>query len=122
MRVLQALVSASIAGAALAASLEASVYMFGGPPSSVQGKDASTISPSTARLLLARRLGLSHYHSLKSINEEEIAQINDLSGHQKPLFAVPDDDQVRRKVMVVVEGIHNPESRFYLNWVLQNRG
>ncbi|KAL8766941.1 MAG: hypothetical protein Q9209_006422 [Squamulea sp. 1 TL-2023] len=45
-----------------------------------------TLSPDATRLLLARRLGLSRYHSLEGADEPTIKTLNDFGGRQKTLL------------------------------------
>ncbi|GME66367.1 hypothetical protein GTA08_BOTSDO13237 [Neofusicoccum parvum] len=66
---------------------------------------APTLSPDTARLVFAQRLGLAQYHSLKHADDDTIQYINDFGGSRHQLF---DDEQLAddtKHIMVVVEGM-----------------
>ncbi|KAJ4322035.1 hypothetical protein N0V94_002614 [Neodidymelliopsis sp. IMI 364377] len=47
---------------------------------------SSPIDPETARLILAQRLGLSRFHSIKDASAEAIKNINTFGGRQQQLF------------------------------------
>lgn len=47
---------------------------------------SSPIDPETARLILAQRLGLSRFHSIKDADAEAIKSINTYGGRQQKLF------------------------------------
>jgi hypothetical protein len=47
---------------------------------------SSPIDPETARLILAQRLGLSRFHSIKDASVEAIRNINTFGGRQQKLF------------------------------------
>ena len=61
------------------------------------------VPPSVARLVLAQRLGLSGYHSLGGADDDAIEFLNAHSTHQE-------QDQARRKVLLFVEGVDEPDS------------
>lgn len=64
-----------------------------------------SISPNTARLLLAQRLGLSHYHSLQDADESTLDILTTYGGKQKQIFAHGDGFQDAEKLLLVVEGV-----------------
>ena len=47
-----------------------------------QSAESTTISPDTARLVIASRLGLDQYHSLGNAAEDTIQAVNHLSSAQ----------------------------------------
>ena len=114
MRALAGLVWANAALQTYGASSEASVYFFDRNTKPAEAQPPS-VSPSTARLLLAQRLGLSQYHSLKDAGESTLEHLNALGGTQKPIF--PDEEQEPLKVLLFVEGWEDPKgsSRIHLN-------
>ena len=62
-----------------------------------------SISPDTARLLLAQRLGLSQYHSLQDADDSTLNILNTYGGVNQPLFA---QEELRaEKLLLVVEGV-----------------
>lgn len=63
-----------------------------------------TISPSDARLVFARRLGLSDFHSLRNANEATIEALNVLGGRPQPLFSGESQTETSGKAIIVVEG------------------
>ena len=64
-----------------------------------------SISPHTARLLLAQRLGLSQYHSLNDADESTLEILNRYGGEQQQMFAHEDRSQVVEKLLLVVESV-----------------
>jgi len=68
-----------------------------------------SISPITARLLLAQRLGLSQYHSLEDADESTLEVLNDYGGRQGQVFE--DEEQIRgaEKLLLIVDGVSNPQ-------------
>lgn len=66
---------------------------------------SSSLSPETARLVLAQRAGVEAYHDLTSRDAEAIAAINDF-GRRQPLFAARDEAQ---RALILVEGTEYPE-------------
>jgi len=61
------------------------------------------VSPSDARLVLAQRLGLSDFHSLKDANEETVEALNALGGKAQPLFGGQIQTETPRRAIIVVE-------------------
>ena len=106
MRALAGLVWASAALQTYAALSEASVYFFDKNTKPTEAQPPS-VSPSTARLLLAQRLGLSQYHSLKDAGDSTIKHLNALGGTQNPIFS--DEEQEPLKLLIFVEGWENPK-------------
>ena len=103
MRVLAGLAWASIALQVRGASHEATVYYLdknSTPPNALP----PSVSPTTARLLLAQRLGLSQYHSLKNADASTIEQLNSLDLSQTPIFRDEELDEKVARVLVIVEG------------------
>lgn len=104
MKALAGLLSAIAALEAYTVVGEALVYTseswsrpaLAGPPS---------ISPRTARLLLAQRLGLSRYHSLQDADESTLDILNTCGGEQQQVFAREDGSEVVEKLLLVVEGV-----------------
>lgn len=108
MKVLAGLLWASAALEACAVSAQALLYISDQDP--VPSKeDPPSISPITARLLLAERLGLSQYHSLEDADGSTLEILNALGGEQRRLFK--DDDQPPRseKFLFIIEGVTRPE-------------
>lgn len=66
------------------------------------------VSPETARLILAQRLGLSQYHSLKSVDEQTIRQLNDFGGSPQRLLSNGYGDLGLGKLLVIIEAVQNP--------------
>lgn len=64
-----------------------------------------SISPHTARLLFAQRLGLSQYHSLQDADESSLAILNNYGGQQRQIFDSEDGSQGAERILLVVEGI-----------------
>lgn len=64
-----------------------------------------SISPHTARLLLAQRLGLSQYHSLQDADESTLDILNTYGGQQEQIFAREDGSQGAERFLIFVEGV-----------------
>lgn len=69
-----------------------------------------SISPYTARLLLAQRLGLSQYHSLEDADESTLDILNTYGGEQQKIFAHDGMSQGAEKLLFVVEGVDEGRS------------
>ncbi|KAJ4988063.1 arsenate reductase [Stagonosporopsis vannaccii] len=63
---------------------------------------SSPIDPETARLILAQRLGLSRFHSIKDADAEAIKNINVYGGRQQKLFG-EEADTSRAQLLVWLE-------------------
>ena len=109
MRLLASLLWACLALKSHALPTEALVYLSEGSHLPSEWSLPS-ISPVTARLLLAQRLGLSQYHSLGDADEGTLLNILNTFGlHQTGVFEEKDDASGTEKVLVIIEGLSNPE-------------
>ncbi|MCJ1320289.1 hypothetical protein MMC15_005627 [Xylographa vitiligo] len=109
MRVATALASAALASSAYGGSSGASVYTFGhGSSTSI----TNNVTPSTAKLLLAHRLGLSQFHNLENGDDLTLLMLNRFSNAQSSLFGSSDEDEKVHKLLVIVEGVENPKRLF----------
>ena len=109
MRVGITLISALSVGIIQAVTRDASVYTFGdsvSPPN-----DVALIAPETARLVLAQRLGVSQYHRLSGADDSTLDLLAQLGGRHNALFKDDRREDEIRRILVVVEGIENPESK-----------
>ncbi|MCJ1380807.1 hypothetical protein MMC17_003916 [Xylographa soralifera] len=105
MRIATALVPAALASLVSGGSPGASVYTFGhGSSPSI----TDNVTPSTARLLLARRLGLSRFHNLENGDDLTLSILNRFSDSQSSLFGSSDDDEKVHRLLVIVEGVEDP--------------
>ncbi|OAL07423.1 hypothetical protein IQ06DRAFT_238373 [Phaeosphaeriaceae sp. SRC1lsM3a] len=62
-----------------------------------------SVSPETARLIIAQRLGLSRFHSIEHADAEAIRHINAYGGRQQKLFGADDADRSRAHLLMWVE-------------------
>ena len=109
MKLLTALTGAYLINLVHAATSEASVYTFdAGPQPAGAGLTSPSITPETARLVLARRLGLSQYHSLYAADDTTIQYLNRFGGRQKRLLPSYEDEVSLGKLLIIVEGVDNP--------------
>lgn len=70
-----------------------------------------TVSPSTARLVLAQRLGVSEYHSVDDADVQSIEILNSFGNdRQESILDGTKQDEERRKVLFFVEGVEDPHS------------
>ena len=91
----------------VASASDALVYTFDRTPPS-QRSTPPSISPESARLFLAHRLGLSQFHNLEDADEDTLRLLNDYGGSQAPLFEA--GDKHIRRLLVIVEGLDDPAS------------
>ena len=70
-----------------------------------------SISPHTARLLLAQRLGLSQYHSLQDADDSTLGILNTYGGEKQQIFAPKDESHGAEKLLLVVEGVNEGSLR-----------
>ncbi|KAF2650217.1 hypothetical protein K491DRAFT_782797 [Lophiostoma macrostomum CBS 122681] len=75
-----------------AASQLGHVFVYD-PVSKAAPQQPPSVSAETARLILAQRLGLSRFHSIKQASEEVIAQINTYGGRRQQLFGAGKDKE-----------------------------
>ena len=99
------------AGAALEASLiSAQALIYISDASRLSSKAGSpSISPNTARLLFAQRLGLSQYHSLEGADESTLDILNTYGGEQQQIFAQDERPPDPERLLLIVDGVSNPE-------------
>ncbi|KAI4207252.1 MAG: hypothetical protein LQ348_000637 [Seirophora lacunosa] len=82
------------------------IYISGYPP----GAFGQTLSPATTRLLLARRLGLSHFHSLEGADDTTLSILNGFGGEPTPLLHERRGGMLDQQThLVIVEGVQNAE-------------
>ncbi|KAJ4372219.1 hypothetical protein N0V83_003993 [Neocucurbitaria cava] len=74
-----------------------------------------TVSPETARLILAQRLGLSRFHSIEHADTETIRHINAYGGRQQKLFGAEDSDRTRAHVLMWIEDTVQDEATVIIN-------
>ena len=110
MKVLAALAWASTTLGIYATSNEASVYLQDSVVASRSSK-AQSVTPSTARLLFAQRLGLSQYHDLGDADEATLQVLNTYGGQQQSMFEDVEESrqQSTDKLLFIIEGVEFPE-------------
>ncbi|RAR08537.1 hypothetical protein DDE82_002153 [Stemphylium lycopersici] len=74
-----------------------------------------TVSPETARLIIAQRLGLSRFHSLEHADAETLQHINTYGGKQPKLFGAQDTDASRAHLLVWAEDAEQDEATVIIN-------
>lgn len=97
MKLSWGLVASSLYCAAAAAK-NGHVFTFDGSKAHA-APASSPIDPETARLILAQRLGLSRFHSIKDAGAEAIKSINAYGGRQQKLFG-EEADTSRAQLLV----------------------
>jgi phage-related baseplate assembly protein len=97
-----AITSLLLAGSA--AAREAHVYL-----SDHAIRDSSALSPETARLVFAQRLGLGQSQSIKQVDENTIEALNAFGGRPQKLFG--QDDAHRQRALIMVEGVKDVKGR-----------
>ncbi|KAI4231367.1 MAG: hypothetical protein LQ349_005668 [Xanthoria aureola] len=66
------------------------------------------LSPHATRLLLARRLGVSRYHSLEGADEPTLKTLNEFGGQQKSILSPDERWQDPQRNLIIIEDIENP--------------
>ncbi|KAL8950737.1 MAG: hypothetical protein Q9222_003234 [Ikaeria aurantiellina] len=90
--------------AACTLALQPSIYLS----DSSRSASPQVLSPVATRLLLARRLGVSRYHSLEGAEESTLRILNDFGGEHKPLLFAEEDRSDRQNNLIVIEDVENP--------------
>lgn len=84
----------------------AHVYLSGRDTTAIS-TSREAVSPSTARLIFAQRLGLSDFHSLEGADEDALASLNAYGARQRRLFA--DEESRPSRAVVLVEDVKDLE-------------
>ncbi|KAI8940314.1 hypothetical protein NX059_004010 [Plenodomus lindquistii] len=74
-----------------------------------------SVSPETARLILAQRLGVSRFHSIEHADAEAIRHINTFGGQPRKLLGKEDADRSRAHLLVWVENAEQDEATVIVN-------
>ena len=86
---------------AAAAAANGHVFTFDGTAARA-APASSPVDPETARLILAQRLGLSRFHSIKDADAAAIKSINTYGGRHQKLFG-EDADTSRARLLMWVD-------------------
>ncbi|KAH8732815.1 hypothetical protein GQ44DRAFT_696483 [Phaeosphaeriaceae sp. PMI808] len=62
-----------------------------------------SVSPDTARLIIAQRLGLSRFHSIGHVDADAIRHINAFGGRKQKLFGADDVDRSKAHLLMWIE-------------------
>ncbi|KAL9581301.1 MAG: hypothetical protein Q9212_003977 [Teloschistes hypoglaucus] len=105
MRVFLGFIWAPLLLAARSAASDAQIYIT----DQHEGRTPKALSPATIRLLLARRLGLSQYHSLEGVDESALKLLNNYGGEQRALFSADEQQQQqdRQRNLIVIDGVED---------------
>ncbi|KAF2035871.1 hypothetical protein EK21DRAFT_53333 [Setomelanomma holmii] len=74
-----------------------------------------SVSPETARLIIAQRLGLSRYHSIEHADAEAIRHINVYGGRQQKLFGGESNDRSRAHLLMWIEDSNEEDATVIVN-------
>lgn len=110
MKVLFGIFSIIPAFQAYAASPTAFGFTF--DPNLESYQDAPSLSPVAARLLFARRLGLSQYHDLDHPDEEAIRHLNDFGGNRDQELLSGGQRTSTESLLIFVENVEHPRGIF----------
>ncbi|KAF1975222.1 hypothetical protein BU23DRAFT_503790 [Bimuria novae-zelandiae CBS 107.79] len=95
---------------AAAAAQDGRVYILDPTPRSPP-QASTTVDATTARLILAQRLGLSRFHAIeKTRSEESLKQINAFGGRQQKLFGEEDAGRTQAHALVWIEGVEDADA------------
>jgi hypothetical protein len=67
----------------------------------------TSANPQTTRLIIAQRLGLSRFHSIKHASDEDIQLLNAYGGRQQKLFGAEDRERTKAHVLVWLEDVED---------------
>lgn len=107
MKLAHTLTWASIAYTTYSISPKASIYTSEPP----NNRLSLSLTANAARLLLARRLGLSQYHSLEDADDTTIRILDEQKGIQQLAFFADENEPRPQNILVVVEGVEQPEGK-----------
>ena len=119
MRAVNAVLLASFSTCVFVAGHTASVYLLDQDlQPSARGSSVPTVEPSTARLLLAQRLGISQYHSLENPDDLTLQLLNRFRGTQSSLFSEVEKDEGKHKVLILVEGVNKANGIYCIGFMI----
>ena len=107
MKVLASIAWASTVSQSFATSPQTLVYLSDNEHSGPF--ELPSVTPNTARLLLAQRLGLSQYHELGDPNDSILDILNGYGGSRQHAFAPQDESPIHGHLLVIIEGVEHPE-------------
>lgn len=81
------------------------------PTAATLQQTSSSVRAETARLILAQRLGISRYHSIKYPSDRQLEQINAFGGRQQKLFGADNPDRSRAHILVWLEDVEDAEGK-----------
>ncbi|KAI9886193.1 MAG: hypothetical protein M1823_001989 [Watsoniomyces obsoletus] len=100
---------ALLAGHAQLISAQAPIYFFGNDAGHDR-PDTPIISPPAARLLLAKWLGVSHYHRVSGLDDSSLQHLQKLQGLAEEGYAAGGDIQsFPSRLLVLVEGVEKAQ-------------
>lgn len=94
---------------AAAASQAAHVFIYDPLAAKAAPQELSSVSPETARLILARRLGLSRFHSIEDADDDVLGQLNAYGGRQALFNGPSAREHASAHVLVWMEDVDNVE-------------
>jgi hypothetical protein len=104
MKLYSSLLLPLLASIACATTDSARAYIFEGQQWPDNQASPPALSPSEARLVLAQRLGVSHFHNVGSVSSSAIKHINKFGGQLKSLFKDAPKDKAP-ELVIIVEGV-----------------
>ena len=111
-RILACVCAGLVTAVAHADDLAAHVYdLYPASENRPAASNSDLVSTETARLIIAQRLGLSQYHSLKGVDEQTIRQLNELGGSPQRLLSKGYGGSSPAKLLLIVEGVQFPHSK-----------
>ena len=95
----------SLCGSIEAASKAGHVYVWDSS-SKAPSSQLASVSPATARLVLAQRLGVSKFHSIQEATPSIIHAVDEFGGRPVKLF-VGDEDRNDAHALVWIDGVED---------------
>jgi hypothetical protein len=102
MKLSKSLLLPAVLGTASAALDSADVYLLQGKEWPSQSTPP-TLSPGTAALVVAQRLGISQYYNLDDATDEALNHINTFGGSQHQLFSNNVENDARPQLLLMID-------------------
>jgi hypothetical protein len=102
---------AALCSTATAASSPGRLFVFNADSAKPAPRQPASLSPNSARLILAQRLDVSPYHSIEETVDDEVANYLNTVGGKQRFFGMGLDHMAAARVLVWVEGVENAQGR-----------
>jgi hypothetical protein len=111
MRLLKSSLLPLLATAVYAASEPAKAYIF---PDQRSSSSVPILTSEEARLVIAKRLGVSQYHSLHYASTDALPYVNSFGGQQSSIFSDDAQNDRRSHLVLIVEGVSSKIGHLFI--------